>query len=160
MIEMVVSAYVACSSHELNRARSAMRMLESAGFSMAYDWTLDVEQFGSDGRAQEQALSDHDLAFLAEKDMAAVERAHVVLVLWPTTPSCGAYVELGAAIMRARLKDGLVVVAGGDSIWHSWIRRRGHCRTFATDQDAIEYGCHYFDKPVGNVRVFDRDAGT
>lgn len=155
-----ISVYVACSSREIDRARSAMRLLEQAGFSIAYDWTTDVEQFGSDGKAQGQALAltDTDLALLAENDMRAIELAHVVLVLWPTTASVGAYVELGAAIMRARFKGGLIVVTGGDGLWHSWVRRRHHCRVSGTDQDAVEYITHYFGRPVGLVRVFDHDA--
>lgn len=129
--------YVAGSSREIPRVREAQRRLRAAGHEITHDWTVAVEQFGSDGAGQERVLSDAELARYAADDLRAIDRAHCVLVLWPTTPSVGVFVELGYAI-----KSGArVVVSGGDRFWCALLRDKAHLRgrhrVAANDGEAI-----------------------
>lgn len=137
--------YVAGSSREIPRVREAVRMLDAAG--LVAHWLDAVEKFGSQG----DALTDEQRAACAESDLQAIDGADAILVLWPETPSVGVYVELGYALARAKYdreepSDPVVLIVGGDSIWHSHVRKhewwslRGD--TFATVEDAIEWMRH------------------
>lgn len=140
--------YVAGSSREIPRVREAVRLLDAAGLIAIAHWLDAVEKFGSQG----DALTDQQRATCAASDLESIDHADAVLVLWPETPSVGAYIELGYALGRARHDredpfDPVVLIVGGDSIWHShvrvhadWTSPRGE--TFATVEDAIEWMRH------------------
>lgn len=138
--------YVAGSSREIPRVRAAMDALRDAGLVVIGDWTRAVESFGSGG----DALTDEQRANCANDDLDAIDDARAILVLWPETPSAGAYIELGYALGRVRsnLDDRpAVFIVGGNSIWHSYVRglffRHFELgETFATVEEAIEWMRH------------------
>lgn len=133
--------YVAGSSKEIPRVRAIMTALRLAGHVITHDWTPLVERFGSDGAAQERALTPADLAKCAAADIHAIDDAERVVMLWPRTKSEGAYVELGIAIGIGRP----VTVSGGDRFWCALLRDEEHRaaghRVFDTDEEAIASLC-------------------
>lgn len=140
--------YVAGSSREIPRVREAVRLLFEAGLIADANWINAVEKFGSQGAT----LSDRERAECAASDLESIDIADAIMVLWPETPSVGAYVELGYALGRVKhardsVLQPVILIVGGDSIWHSHLRRgelisspRGD--TFATVEDAIEWMRH------------------
>lgn len=132
--------YVAGSSREIDRARAAIAVLRAAGVEIWGDeWITDVERWGSGG----ETLSDADRAARARRACHAIENVDVILVLWPHTASAGAWIELGYALREGGATADLqIVIAGGDSIWHSLVR--AHERwvegyVAETDEEAIAW---------------------
>ena len=140
--------YVAGSSRELPRVREAVWALGMAGVTALDAWLSDVEQHGSAGAG----LTDEQRAACAARDLRDIDAADAVLVLWPETPSVGAYVELGYAMGRLVHERGIgphILIVGGDSIWHAWVRNAHTAsgvmfsgETFADVESAIEWMRH------------------
>lgn len=131
--------YVAGSSREIPRVREAMRELVRRGCTISGDWVSQVEQHGSAG-AQ---LTHDQRAECAAHDLNAIDRADAILVLWPRTPSVGAYVELGYAIRcrdHADARLSTIVIADTDcdrSIWHAYVASHRGCEVVGLDDEAV-----------------------
>lgn len=86
--------YVACGSHELPRATSAMAALRAHGVAITHDWTGDVATHGSQGRTMDW----RDRARISDMWRRQIQGAHVVLALMPIEwLSEGLAYELGVA---------------------------------------------------------------
>lgn len=132
--------YIIGSSKEIPRVRAAEQTLSAAGCTIVSEWIAPVERHGTAG----VALPDYARARYAMANLAAIDRADIVLVLWPQTESIGAYFEAGYAFSRATTSSFSdpfgVVWAGGPAdgtIWHSLARQVPTCRTYDTDEEAI-----------------------
>lgn len=104
--------YVAASSKELARAIRIMNALRERGHEITYDWTVPMRELGPDA-----GLTVEQRGLYAAKDSKGIEDADVFWQLIPTTPSSGAWWELGYA---CGLRNGggnipLVVVVSGDA---------------------------------------------
>lgn len=132
--------YVAGSSQELPRVREAMRRLRAEGHHITFDWTTDVEQFGTHG----DALTIQQRQECADRDFYGIAAADVFLMLDPAETSRGVQVELGFAISRRwarhHVEPGTVlaiVIAGPGqrpTIWHACADH-----VAANDEDAIAW---------------------
>lgn len=97
----MLRVYVAASSREMDRARAAMTALRMHGVEVTVDWVAAIEAAG----AANEGLSDEDRQRYAREDLDGVCVADVVWLLMPTTPTAGAYVELGYALARREVQD-------------------------------------------------------
>lgn len=141
--DVMLSCYIAGSSREVDRARSARSRLRACGVEILGDeWIEHCEQHGS--LAADQPLETR--ATYASWDLMRVTQADVMLVLWPASPSVGTYIELGYAL-RAGAEEWprAIVIAGGDSVWHAYVALAGRDRlappghVAASDEDAIAW---------------------
>lgn len=110
--------YVAGASAELDLVRGYIARLRDAGHEITFDWTGEVAQWGSSAAA----LTEEQRRGLAKKDIDAIMAAEVFWLLVPSAVTQGAWIELGVALTRARLRGveevgfvGPVVVSGSDA---------------------------------------------
>lgn len=122
------SVYIAASSapSEVERAKQCGARLTAAGVNVVSTWTAAVDVHGGNPRDAAVGQRRH----WAARDLLELGRADALWLLCPPTeaPTRGAWVELGAAYMRAML-----VVSSGDtrqSIFTALTEE------FATDEDA------------------------
>lgn len=101
--------YVAASSKELARAIRIMNALRERGHEITYDWTVPMRELGPDA-----GLTFEQRGLYAAKPSKGIEEADVFWQLIPTTPSSGAWWELGYAcgLRNGGGKHPLVVVSG------------------------------------------------
>lgn len=134
-----VPIYVAASSKERDRYRSFVERLPK-GFDVTYNWanTFDrVEEQLASGAIP--ALTRADLSLIGATCFRGVEAGAVFVLLVPTTPSRGAWVELGMAIAMASRKEKLqVLTIGGDAAGlDCWVDFARHTHA-ETEEQAIE----------------------
>jgi nucleoside 2-deoxyribosyltransferase len=101
-----VRVYVAGSSGQIERAKSAIAALRERGHIVTHDWPVLVERVGS---ANPPDASSADRTDWATDDLKGVHDADVFWLLMPSTDGFGAAVELGYALAHGRP----VVVSGG-----------------------------------------------
>lgn len=141
--------YVAGSSVELERAERVMDALRLECFEITHDWTKDVRANTAAARTDAD-LTDHEAKAFASTDLRAIERAHLLLFLAPTTPTRGAWVELGYALALAGAPEGdlsSVYVSGPAA--RSSIFTRVADDVFASDDAAIAIIVERFGKRCG-----------
>lgn len=117
--------YVAGSSREAALVAAYMDGLRAAGWIVTVDWPAAVAA---------SPVPDHELPLEVQQaharwDLAGVASAQVLWLVGPSTPSVGAYVELGFALAR-----GVRVVASGpQSLFTSLAAERyaTHAEAFA-----------------------------
>ncbi len=129
-----MSVYVAGSSSELERAERVIGALRDGGVEITHDWTRGVRDARERGIVDDASLSPGEAYAAAREDHDAVRRSDAFLLLAPTTPTRGAWVELGLALASV---PGAVVVSGaasGDSIF-----TRLADRIFHTDDAAVAW---------------------
>jgi nucleoside 2-deoxyribosyltransferase len=127
MLKLPKSIYVAGSSKERELVAAYQAALRAAGWMLAHDWVAQMNACH---------IPDVDLPIeaqrrFAEQDLAGVRRAQVFWLIAPSTPSIGAYVELGYALA---LQGGpRVVVSGLPSLFTSLadVRYDTHAEAFA-----------------------------
>jgi hypothetical protein len=130
----VIRIYVAGSSSERVRARSAMALVsQSASHSLTHDWLEVVESSKPD-----HELTRDEACKAALADLGGLRYAHTLWFLLPQTPSTGAWFELGYFARRlcepmdstdptsAARRHRLVISGpGNDSIFVAWLRSIG-----------------------------------
>lgn len=126
------SIYVAGSSRERELVAAYQTALQAAGWALAHDWVAQMNACH---------IPDVDLPIeaqrrYAEADLAGVRRAQVFWLLAPSTPSIGAYVELGYALALhdwCNFNAPRVVVSGLPSLFTSLAHERysTHAEAFA-----------------------------
>lgn len=130
-LKLPKSIYVAGSSRERELVSAYQTALKAAGWWLAHDWVAQMNACH---------IPDVDLPIeaqrrYAEQDLAGVRRAQVFWLLVPSTPSIGAYVELGYALgLDTRDHGGpRVVVSGLPSLFTSLADERyaTHAEAFA-----------------------------
>jgi hypothetical protein len=128
----VTAVYVAGSSRELERAEAVIAALRSAGVHVTGDWVGHIRDCRAAGVATDAELSDDEARAVALLDLDALDRACTLLLLAPApeAPSCGAWVELGAAYLA-----GLRLVISGPHARQSIFTRLGHI--YDTDDEAV-----------------------
>jgi hypothetical protein len=89
-----MKVYIAGSSREIERARSAMAAVRVMGHIITHDWTADLDAVGR----PDHELSREECQPYAIRDLEAVASAEVFLFLHPVTESTGAWTELGYAL--------------------------------------------------------------
>ena len=94
---MTLRVYVAGSSGEIERVERVIAHLRLMGVTITHDWTADIRAVRAAGLASDADLSDDEARKHALTDLEAVATAHAVLFLAPTTPTRGAWVEMGYA---------------------------------------------------------------
>lgn len=129
--ERKTSVYVAASSHEMDRARVAFSAVKAAPeLSLALDWIAQIESVG----VANFGLSIDDGSRYAEPSVEAVKACDVFVLLMPSTPTSGAWFELGIAVACGKP----LVVAGDPvpvSIFGSYAAAHG--THVETDEQAI-----------------------
>jgi hypothetical protein len=118
--------YVAGSSAELDRVKTAMDRLRKAGITVSHDWVACINEVGS---ANPAGATDADRAQWAWEDLRGVKNADILWVLWPETPSAGACVELGYAIRGGQR----IIISGNHKT--SIFTTSGEC--YDTDYEAL-----------------------
>lgn len=111
-----LEAYVAGSSHDLERAERVIAELRRIpGVVVPVDWPAHMREHGPDS-----GLSDSDRLRFALEDAEGAHRADIFILLRPTpsTPSAGAWVELGISIgatlsLMARGKPAKIGIIAG-----------------------------------------------
>lgn len=103
-----MKVYVAGSSREMARARSAMERLRALDIEVTSTWIESIERAGDAN--PRQALKDDRRAWSREC-LDGVAAADVLWLLAPAlgAPTCGAWVELGYAVATDK-----TVIASGD----------------------------------------------
>lgn len=111
---MSISIYVAGSSDisERPRVRAVMNAVAALhGAHLSLDWLAAVEKAGS----ANAGLTHEQRATHAREDMAAILTSDVLLLLVPTAPSAGCWVEMGVALAIARSVTTLSIVCSGNT---------------------------------------------
>lgn len=126
--------YVAGASAELAMIQGFMAKLRASDkFSVTYDWTVDVAKHGSTG----EGLTREERRGHAAKDIEGVREADLFWMLVPSGRGVGAWVELGAAIIRSHdcdVKPGIVVSGDLSCIFTELADKR-----FATHDEALAW---------------------
>lgn len=102
-----MNIYVAGSSLEVALIEEYMRRLRAAGHIITHDWTVPVRE---SAQIAQRDLTEADRWRHARADRQGVLDADIFWMLIPTTPSSGAWVELGIAAGGGR--PGLSIVSG------------------------------------------------
>lgn len=138
--------YVAGASADLARAKSAMHAAVSVGFRVLFDWTAAIEAEAAKGNRDSDLVLEEQRRYAAA-DLHAATIADVFWLLVPSqkSASIGAWVELGAALVSMRVRQGLyeksplVVASAPDnalakfSIFTALVTHR-----FDSDKEALE----------------------
>lgn len=103
----MIAVYVAGASAEIERAEHMIATLRALGVVVTHDWPARMRAMGPEHLLTRPVLADELRACLA-----GVRRADVLLLLEPTRPSVGAWVELGYA---AGLGTVEIVSCGADA---------------------------------------------
>lgn len=132
--------YVAGSSKEITRVERVIASLREAGHVISHDWPARMRAMGLD----DTALVRSDLVEELRCDLhIGIDTADVFLLLAPTRPTTGAWVELGYAAglrhastvtPRKSIKPG-IICAGEHPAWAEAII----CSHFETDEEAVEH---------------------
>jgi hypothetical protein len=109
----VIKVYVAGSSKEIERAERVIAALRARGVEVSHDWTATIRRLGGSYTPDDAALLPELRADIED----GVFGAAFVLVLAPSTPSIGMWVELGAAWAVS-----LPIVTAGSLAMHPWLR--------------------------------------
>lgn len=104
--------YVAASSKERPRYRRFLRALEVIGVGVTYNWSEHFDRVTLDGRVP----TDADLNVAEEECKRGIDECEVFVMLVPTTPSRGAWFELGYA-SRGGKKTVSIGDAAGLDCW-------------------------------------------
>lgn len=88
-----LKVYVASGWGNREGARQFMERCQLAGFAVTYDWTAEINVLAFAAGAK---------AWCAEQDLAGSLAADVLVAVEPAGPTCGMWVELGAALARRR----------------------------------------------------------
>lgn len=118
------SIYVAGSSRERELVAAYQTALQAAGWMLAHDWVAKMNAC----LVSDVDLTDYEQRRYAQDDIRGIERCQVFWLLAPSTPSVGAYVELGIALSTGRH----VVVSGQQSLFTSLANER-----YATHAEAF-----------------------
>lgn len=96
--------YVAASSRELERVDRALAGLAALGerVVVTYRWIDDMRANIAAGRT-EADYSEEESRKFAHKCLRGVLDADVTWLLYPNTPTCGAWAELGAVVAARAL---------------------------------------------------------
>lgn len=143
--------YVAASSapDQMARAHAVSERLRKAGIELTSTWIASITAVGE---ANPRDASREQRAQWSDACLTGVEQADVVLLLVPpvTSPTRGAWVELGAVLMLIRLGEHKRVIASGDTKRTIFL---GHRRVVEVDDDeqAIEWICDAFLAAMLNV---------
>lgn len=92
---MTFNYYVAASSREMDRVDRALAALDAIGGKCTYRWIDDMRRDIAAGKKESDLTKDEARA-AAVKCLRGVIEADVVWLLYPTTPTRGAWGELGA----------------------------------------------------------------
>lgn len=122
-----MKVYVAGSSKEIERAERVIAALRERGIEITFDWPAQVRAVGSANEGPDEVL----LPALLECLEAGVFGADIVLVLAPTKPSTGVWVELGTAWAHAMRID-----TAGDLAIHPWLRALANV-SHRSDDEAV-----------------------
>lgn len=124
---MNLAVYVAASSREIDRAEAVIAALRSRGVTISHDWCAVMRRLGPDAGLADEVLLPELVADLER----GVFGAGFMLLLAPTHPSTGMWVELGAAWSHC-----VHTIAAGDLSAHPWLRALV-LEAFVTDEEAI-----------------------
>ena len=126
-----MKVYIAASSKEFQRARSAMQAARDAGHEITHDWTQDLAAVGC---AQGYNLPSDRRREIAERDLAAIRAADALWLLIPEGASAGAWSEWGFAWATCPL-----LIASGKPLEDAplFTELADHC--FRTDEIAANY---------------------
>lgn len=91
------TVYVAGASAEVDMVAGYMQRLREGGWTIVYDWTVDVLSNRALG-VKDSDLSELDASRYAENDMAAVRRSDAFWLLIPEANSIGCWLEFGMAL--------------------------------------------------------------
>ena len=137
--------YVAGASAELLRARRAMEWLTAAGFEVAVDWTVPVEQHCS---APNDADARREYALA---DEAGVDRADLLWLLVPHAATKGAWWEAS----RARAIEMRVIASGAEDDLAGMIFVELADERFA---DAVDMECSAYRSTMNNAARTQHDV--
>lgn len=98
--------YIAGSSKEAQYIAECIRKVKGAGHEVTFDWTVPVLA----AVIPDHELTDEERWHHASTDAQGVDDADVFWMLIPSTPSLGAWVELGIAWRGS----GKLVIVSGD----------------------------------------------
>lgn len=109
-----LSVYVGGSSKEIERVRRVMRALEDAGYDIAFDWTLDVEESRRSGLKSDADLTLEQAVRLSKLCLMHLSDADYAVFLVPADERAtkGMWVELGHAIAY---NAGKILVSGANA---------------------------------------------
>lgn len=128
--------YVAGSSDQLERAKSAIKALEDRGHVVTHNWVELVEAVGS---ANPVDASRAERRKWAADDLRGVHKADIMWLLMPHEGGFGAAVELGYA-----LAHGIPIIASG-----TWTRSIFTAFATCYDRDdlalAAEFDVNHFE---------------
>jgi hypothetical protein len=96
-----LSMYIAGSSAEAGTIRTYAERLEKTGLvHMTLPWWRTSPETWS---GRDDRLTVQEQQRFASDCLEGIAQARCIWVLWPTRPSIGAYIELGAALERKRV---------------------------------------------------------
>ena len=99
-----MNIYVAGSSAELDRVAALIARLREAGHTITYDWPHAIITSGLDANELPTSKANRS-ALMCEQGVAG---ADLFVLLTPTTPTIGAWVEIGIALSA----DVQIVIVG------------------------------------------------
>lgn len=102
--------YAAGKFQEYEKVRETIDLLVFHGHEVTYDWTR-TDEFGPDGHPKQtdpHNLNKKELRGYAENDIQGVLDAEF-MVIRADGPLCGAWIEMGAAVVSPRCKRIFVV---------------------------------------------------
>lgn len=123
-----MKVYVSASSKEIGRARLWMNKLRRAGIEVTSTWVECITSVGDANPAH--ATRGQRIAW-AQKDLDEIDAADVMWLLMPQTPTSGAWLEYGYAIMR----DKMLLVSGPDQTRSIFTAL---AESYETDDDAFD----------------------
>lgn len=135
----MISAYVIGSSAEIDRAERAIAALHERGVDVTHDWTRDIRRAREHGHASDSSLCLPEQRMHADADLYGIERADVLLLLWPERASFGAGVEWGYALALVALVRGDQRLAISAPVASPHVFTSYASTRFTADEDAIAW---------------------
>lgn len=115
------SVYVACSSKEMDRARSAFDMVRgSPHLTLAFDWITQIEAVGAANPAPKKNWGDIlRRREWAHKAIVGASLADILWVLLPESETVGVWVEFTSAVISNlhRSSKVKIVVSGSEAAY-------------------------------------------
>jgi len=96
------AVYVASSSSEIERAERVMEKLRGAGMIVTSSWAANIRKVGA---ANPMDAPREQQAVWASTCLHEVSIASITLLLFPTTPTIGAWHEVGYALALKAMTD-------------------------------------------------------